>query len=423
LPLDAELSLRCDDAMRSSYVAAAEPASIGLLDEERLAAALNEATQLTPGARACVVLRSHGRTVAARIGGADEPAPIGCIAKLLTATLVRAAVQTGRLSFDADLGAVLGATAGALRRITLRHLLEHTHGLDDSVLDEPRRAGGFLDASEFLERAALLPRFAPTGACYSYGHLGAWLAALVLERVQARRFAELARVWLEESLGVPVTVPMAACPALGGGIALDAVALARLAAHAVAGPERWPSGEVEGTYGAVTPLPGWNPLERGVFLGWKHSGRTWFGHQSAWPHASAYVRAQPATGLAIAVLARTHSAAVIAAKVFGRAFPELFALRPPPGSGVGGDDSAWVGRYAQAGLEVRIDRGAGGLLLGAYARRSDTPPIHARLTAAGAVRLATPANDRVPFVELVAAGPERARWLWNGRGLLRPVRL
>jgi CubicO group peptidase (beta-lactamase class C family) len=408
--------------MTPTLVAAAEQGAAGFFDRERLVCALSEATQLAREARASIAVRSYGGTVTASVGGRDEPAPIGCIAKLVTATLVRAAVQAGRLSFDADLGAVLGAGAGVLRRITLRHLLEHTHGLDDSALDEPRRASGFLDAAEFLERAATLQRFAAPGDCYSYGHLGAWLAAIVLERIQARRFADLARGWLEESLGAPMTVSIAACPALGAGIALDAPALARLAAHAVAGPERWPSGELAGTYGSVTPLPGWNPLERGVFLGWKHSGRTWFGHQSAWPDASAYVRAQPATGLAIAVLARTHSAAVIAARVFGRIFPELFGLRAPAESGAGSEDSEWLGRYAHAALEVRIDRGPRGLVLDAHARRSDAPPLHARLNAAGAVRLASPANDRVPFVQLVSAAPESARWLWNGRCLLRPVR-
>lgn len=401
-------------------LAAAEPRATGFLDRDALAFALAEATLGAREAHVSVAVRSHGGTLAASVGGADDPAPVGCIAKLLTATLVRAAVQGGRLSFDGDLGAVLGADAGVLRCITLRQLLEHTHGLDDSVLDGPRRARGFLDAAEFLERARRLQRFAPPGLCYSYGHLGAWLAAVVLERIHSRRFAEIARAWLEEALGARVTVPLAACPALGVGIDLDAAALANLAGHAVAGPERWPSAEVAGTYGAVTPLPGWNPLERGVFLGWKHSGRTWFGHQSAWPHASAYVRAQPATGLAIAVLGRTHSAAVVAAKLFGRLYPELFAFRPPGDSGPCSDSTEWLGRFAQAALEVRIERGACGLVLRAQARRDGAAAIEARLAHTGAVRLAYPANDRVPFVQLVEPPQEKARWLWNGRVLLRP---
>lgn len=403
--------------MEVATVAAVEPPAASFVDRDRLAVALAAATQGAPHARVAVAVRSHGGTVAASVGGPDEAVSIGCIAKLLTATLVRAAVQAGRLSFDAELGEFLGPDARPLRFTTLRHLLEHTHGLDDSALDAPGRARGFVDAAELLRRAAALRRLASPGAFYSYGHLGAWLAAVALERVHGRRFSELARAWLEDALGLRMTASAAACPALGGGIALGAAGIARFAARAVAGPERWPSGGVQGTYGAITPLPGWNPLERGVFLGWKHAGRTWFGHQSAWPGASAYVRAQPATGLAIAIVARTHSAAVIAARLFGRALPELFDLRPPL-EDAGHEETDWLGRYEQAALRARIARGSGGLELDVASR--DAPALHARLaTTRGAVRLVTPANDRVPFVQLVAVPGEPTAWLWNGRCLLR----
>lgn len=409
--------------MSTALSAVLDPPFAALADRDALRAALREATQGAAEPRVAVAVRSHGGSVVAAVGGADEAAPIGCLAKLVTAALARAAVHAGRLSFDDDLVVALGAPARPLGSTTLRQLLEHTHGLDDSLLAPPRPERGFLDAADLLARAAALPRFAPPGACYSYGHLGAWLAAVVLERVHGRRFSELARAWLEQCFGTRVPAAATLCPALGTGLALTAGELVRLAAHAAAGPERWPSGAQPGTHGVVTPLPGWNPLERGVFLGWKHAGRTWFGHQSAWPGASAYVRAQPATGLAVAVLARSHAAAVIAARLFARALPELFELKPPPRDERAADDWALPGRYGQAALEVDVVRDATGLTLTARDGREPAQTLRARLMpAGGAVHLASPANERVPFAQLVRVAGASRPWLWNGRCVLRPCR-
>jgi CubicO group peptidase (beta-lactamase class C family) len=393
-----------------------------LAETERLQAALAAAMRGATGGRASVAVRSHGGTAVATVGGADEAVPIGCVAKLVTAALVRAAVQHGRLSFDDDLETLLGASTQALRGIRLRHLLEHTHGLDDSALAPPRWLRGFVDVGELLGRAAALRPFAAPGTCYSYGHLGAWLAAAALERVLARRYSDLARGWLHDPLGGQVPLAAGLCPATGLGLALDAAQLARLLAHAVAGPERWPSGGVHGSHGGITPLPGWNPLERGVFVGFKHAGRSWFGHQSAWPGASAYLRAQPATGFAVAVLARTHAAAVIAARLLSRDVPELFELRAPGHSDSFRDDDAWCGRYEQAALAVDVATTDAGLGLTAHTRDAPCARLRARLVPAGAqVCFTLPSNDIVPYVQLVAAPSGGAGWLWNGRCVLRPA--
>lgn len=406
--------------MSSVAVSPFESATTRFADAQRLQAALEAAMRGAAAGHVTVAVRSHGGTVVAALGGADEAAPIGCLAKLVTAALVRAVVQEGRLAFDDDLGTLLGVSAAALCTVRLRHLLEHTHGLDDSWLAAPRWVRGFLDTADLVERAAALARFAPSGTCYSYGHLGAWLAAAVLERVTARRYSDLARAWLREPLGGRVPLAAGLCPAAGDGLALSAAQLVRVVAHAAAGPERWPSGGMAGTHGPITPLPGWNPLERGVFLGWKHSGRSWFGHQSAWPGASAYVRVQPATGLTLAVLARTHAAAVIAARLFGRELPELFDLRAPDAAAGRGDEALWQGRYAQAALALDIAGSGTGLALAARARGAPGEVLRAQLAPAGATLcFARPSNDLVPYAQLVRARADDAAWLWNGRCLLR----
>lgn len=399
--------------MSTVFVAARAPLREPFADAPSLESALRRATQGAASARVAVAVHSVAGTVVASVGGADEAVPIGCVAKLLTATLVRAAARQARLSLDDELGALLGPVPWALRGITLRQLLEHRHGLDDSALAPPRYRRGFLDDAELGERVATLARFAAPGECYSYGHLGAWLAAVALERVHARRFTELARAWLRDSLDLRAADAPAICPALGSGLALPAGELARFVARATAGLEC-------DAHGTIAPLPGWNPLERGVCLGFKHSGGDWLGHQSAWPGASAYVRGNAASGVGLAIVARTHPAAVVAARLLGGAHPELFQLRPPAPHAADAADAHWPGRYAQAALEVTVASRSEGLALEARSSHEPAQSARARLMPSGGpVRFASPANELVPFAQLVRVPGEGAPWLWNGRCLLR----
>jgi hypothetical protein len=161
----------------------------------------------------------------------------------------------------------------------------------------------------------------------------------------------------------------------------------------------------------VFPLPGWNPLERGVYLGWKYHGRGWFGHQSLWPAASLFVRAHPRRALALVVASRRHSAAVVAARVFGAQLPELFDLRipvgrsasPPCGDGVAFASAAWHAEIRGRELCVR--------------RRGSRTIHRATLShVGGGVSLARPVIESFPHVEVVARGA--SAYLWNGRFVL-----
>ena len=263
------------------------------------------------------------RVATASVDGDNEgAAPIGCVAKLLTAALVSAAVARGDLSFDAGVCELLARDVAALRGVTVRHLLEHTHGLDDSLLSAPRYRHDFIDADELCSRVAALTRWAPPGAVYSYGNAGAWLVAAVLERVRDRAYAALVRAELLAPLGLERACCAAAppCPAMGAGLSLTAKQLVRFGLHALENDRCIAAAP-------ITPLPGWHPLEKGICLGWKSAGAGWFGHQSSWPGASIYLRVHPQRKLALAVVAREQPAAIVALSVFSRHFAELFERR------------------------------------------------------------------------------------------------
>jgi Beta-lactamase len=355
------------------------------------------------------------------LGARRVPIRVGCIAKLLTAMLARRAFDSGRLAPDEQATACFraGPARRALRGVTIRQLLEHTHGLDDSLLSAtPRDACGRIDADALVRKLCAVAPLATSGGLYSYGNAGACLVAALLERLDSRRYA----VQIEEALLEPIGLRAVGsagliCPATGRELALDANSLLTLVAESTfAAPDAWPDDERAGDYGFATPLPGWNPLERGVYLGWKYHGAGWIGHQSQWPRESVLVRAHPRRRLVLVAAARDHAAAVVAARVFGAFLPELFDLRvparPSPSS------RPLTGAFHSAAWRVAIHRAGEQHEL--RARRYDCfyeSTATLRLAAPG-LWLTRPLLNAFPHVELVERDTDGA-YLWNGRFVLR----
>jgi CubicO group peptidase (beta-lactamase class C family) len=403
--------------------------------ERGLAAALDGAGRL----QVFVGVRCRDRSAVAFVGDDGEagsvraPLIAGCLAKLLTATLVVRTLARYGDSVDAPLADLLGAAAlrgespALVRRVTVRHLLEHTHGFDDSALDRPLRSGAFLDPQALLERLCAARAIAPPGELCSYGAAGAWLAAAVAECQAGRTYAELLRAELLAPLGIelrarsPSPVGDSVCPAHGGAIALAPEDWLRfvVAATVDRAPE-WPRDAGSAAAGrTITALPGWNPLERGVFLGWKYHGHGWFGHQSVWPDASAFVRANPERGVALVLFSRDHPASVVAARLFGSAFPELFDLRAPPMLARGAATDAGIrGSFGNARFRAEVVAARGGLELlledrvRGLRRRAALAPAAAQVFFVRA-----PGIDEFPYVQLIGRRGTLG-YLWNGRCVL-----
>ena len=352
----------------------------------------------------------------------------GCITKLLVAELLRQAVATGRVELDGSVAENLrGATAHAREvysRITLRHLLDHTHGLDDSALrDAPRLSGGRIDAPLLTHRLVAAERLSVPGMLYSYSSAGAWLIAAVLERVAGVCWQGL----LRERLFAPLKLSAAhgeslaaagagarLCPAIGRELSVTVTDLLRFLDHVMTQEsDVWPDGasgqEHDADIGAtqrgsagfdsrrdgallgasdcgrssagasvgrspdgIVRLPGYSPFERGVYRGWKSYGENWFGHHSTWPGASILVRIRPRYGTALVVASRQQPALLIAARLFGGLLPEISGLRLPRRLTVeeteGMDLARHAGVYATAAETIRIRVSAGGLRLEARRR-------------------------------------------------------
>jgi CubicO group peptidase (beta-lactamase class C family) len=139
---------------------------------------------------------------------ADDRVNVGSVTKTLVATGILILVTEGRLSLDAPLADLLPEVAldnpwDQTHPVRLRHLLDHTAGLDDARLwhilsrrakaDTPLAAA--LTGSDDMLRVRVRP-----GSRFSYSNLGYHLAGMVMERVTGEPY----EAWLDAHLLRPL---------------------------------------------------------------------------------------------------------------------------------------------------------------------------------------------------------------------------
>ena len=140
---------------------------------------------------------------------ADDRVQVGSIAKPLLALGLLRLVSQGRLSLDAPLAALLPDLAiqnpwAATDPLRLRHLLDHSAGLDDTRLSQllSLRAGPDTPLAEaFTGRSPDLLRLrSRPGSRMSYSNMGYTLAGMVIEAVTGQRY----EAYLDEQLLRPL---------------------------------------------------------------------------------------------------------------------------------------------------------------------------------------------------------------------------
>jgi uncharacterized protein (TIGR03437 family) len=151
----------------------------------------------------------------------DTPARVGSISKPLTALAVLRLVDTGRLRLEDRVLDVLGETIAPRAlikdtrwtQITVRHLLQHSGGLDAAETYDPL----FLPPEIYRAVLPSLPpqpkdilqlllaeplQFAP-GTRYAYSNFGYSMLGLVVERVTGKRYGEAVRELVLSRLDAP----------------------------------------------------------------------------------------------------------------------------------------------------------------------------------------------------------------------------
>lgn len=131
---------------------------------------------------------------------------IASLSKQFTAVSLLLLQEQGKLSLDDDVRKYVSELPDYGRRITLRHLANHTSGIRD--LPSVLALGGWnwLDAVPQQYALDVIARqkhlnFEP-GSKYSYSNSGYYLMAVVVERVSGQRFSEFTRAHIFQPLGM-----------------------------------------------------------------------------------------------------------------------------------------------------------------------------------------------------------------------------
>jgi CubicO group peptidase (beta-lactamase class C family) len=310
----------------------------------------------------------------------DSLFQIGSITKLWTATMIMQLIDEGRMSLDTTIARVLpgvrlgsdspgspDGAAGARRaedEITIRHLLTHTGGIDGDVFADTGRGDDCVE--RYVAGLAGVDRIFPPGAAYSYCNSGFVLLGRIIEVLDGREWDQSLRERLVRPLGLsrtvtlpeeaivhrvatghrghphhdqPVSVwglPRSIGPA--GNIvasAADVLAFARmhLAGGVTAGGARLLSAaSVAAMQPVQAEIPSRGDRADAVGLAWRlnrWSGREVIGHDGGTIGQSAFLRADPVTGIAACLLTNSPEAQGLFRRLFSEIFGHYAGLTPP----------------------------------------------------------------------------------------------
>jgi CubicO group peptidase (beta-lactamase class C family) len=335
----------------------------------------------------------------------DSVFQIGSITKVWTTTLVMQLVDEGLIDLDEPLIEVLPelrlADRTVARKVTMRHLLTHTSGIDGDLFTDTGRGDDCLE--KYVTRLTEAAQTHPLGATWSYCNSGFSLAGRVVEKLTGGTWDAAIRERIARPLGLATTCtlpeevllfrvavghvgepgeppsrapsawafPRSAGPAgvinstvrdvlvfvrmhLQGGVAADGTrVLSESSTEAMTEkqadlPDPYTLGDSWGT--------GW------VRFGW--DGRRLIGHDGGTLGQAAFLRALPEEGLAVALFTNGGHAQDLYAGLFREIFAELAGLEmasplAPPTEPVAVDVTPFLGRYERAGmrLDVLVDGG------------------------------------------------------------------
>ncbi|MEV4701898.1 serine hydrolase domain-containing protein [Actinoplanes sp. NPDC049316] len=328
----------------------------------------------------------------------DSVFQIGSISKVWTATMVMQLVDEGRLDLDAPLLEVMPelrvGDPEVTKRLTMRHLLVHTSGIDGDILTDTGRGDDCLE-----KYAALLADAAqnhPLGATWSYCNSGYSLAGRVIEKITGGTWDAALRERLitplglthtmtlpEEALlfraavghltedGTTVPAPVWGIPRSAGpagaiiATAADLLGFARLHLRQGKAPDGTQVLSAAATAAMAefhADLPDKHTLGDSWGLGWERMGwgrRRLIGHDGNTIGQAAFLRLLPERGLAVALLTNGGNGRKLYEDLYREIFDELAGVtlpQPlgPPDEPVEVDPAPYAGLYERASIRQEV---------------------------------------------------------------------
>lgn len=363
-----------------------------------------------PGASLGILAGDRVVKVAAGLANADdriEATPdtlwqIGSITKVWTATLAMRLVDEGAIDLDTPVVRHLPELRlpdpDRTRRLTLRHLLAHTSGIDGDVLPDTGRGDDCLE--RFTALLKDVPAVHPLGRAYSYCNVGLILAGRLIERRTGTTWDTALRERVIAPLGLtrshtlpedvlahraaaghtsgpdgrprvdPTWMPRSqgpcgiVCSSVG-----DVLAFVRLHLNDGLGPDGTRllsarAAEEMRSFQTATP----NTPDTGESWGlgwarWDWDGRAVYGHDGRTQGQSSYLRVLPDARLAVVLLTNGGDAQALYHDLYREIFTDLAGVAPRPPHAPDGtrpphDAGGYLGRYQRVGvLEEILERG------------------------------------------------------------------
>jgi len=330
----------------------------------------------------------------------DSVFQIGSMTKVWTTTLAMQLADEGLLDLDAPVADVLNelelADDEVTKRVTMRHLLTHTSGIDGDVFTDTGRGDDCLEL--YVAGLRDVAQNHPLGATWSYCNSGFSLAGRVIERLTGGTWDEAVRQRLVKPLGLSRTLtlpeeallhrtavghlstgrtpvwglPRAMGPAsMISSTVADVLAFARLhLTGGLAGDGRRLISErsVAAMTEKQADLPDRHTLGDSWGLGWVRMG--WDGHRLVGHDGNtigqaAFLRLLPAQGLAVTLLTNGGHTRDLYEELFAEIFAEVagVAMAPPltpPEQPPAVDVGPCLGRYVRSGELIEVFEGERG---------------------------------------------------------------
>lgn len=135
----------------------------------------------------------------------DTAFDLASVSKQFTAMAVMILAERGKLSFDDPLTKFFPQFADYARKITVRHLLNHTSGLPDymQLFSREAKQGYQPSSKEMLDLLAKQPqpRFAP-GDKWEYSNSGYLMLAMIVEKASGKPFPQFVKENIFQPLGM-----------------------------------------------------------------------------------------------------------------------------------------------------------------------------------------------------------------------------
>jgi len=169
-----------------------------------------------PGATLAVLYKDTVYTAAAGVLNVetavkttnDSIFQIGSITKVFTGTLIMQLVDEGRIDLDEPVKTYLPTfqvkDPNATHKITLRHLLTHTGGIEGDFFEEADYGRDKL--ARYLDKCTLLPQLHPVGEYTSYSNSGLNIAGRIVEAITGKTWEEAMCERIFEPLGMDHSV-------------------------------------------------------------------------------------------------------------------------------------------------------------------------------------------------------------------------